>query len=95
MVKLILVKTTLYCACNIKSQQQRYSWITFDLDLKSSFITIMCITLKMNNITHVWSFPKDSILFAIDFTQNYIFQDYHEIQEMAFFSNHHSCAYML
>ncbi len=25
-------KTTLYCACNIKSQQQRYSWITFDLD---------------------------------------------------------------
>jgi hypothetical protein len=32
--------------------------------------------------TCMQSFPKDSILCAIDFAENCIFQDYHEIQEM-------------
>jgi hypothetical protein len=32
--------------------------------------------------TRIWSFPKKIILFAIDFEENYTFQDYHEIQEM-------------
>jgi hypothetical protein len=64
MVKLVLVKTTLYCACNIRSQQQRHSWITFDLNLRNSFIIIMCIIFKMNNITHVCNlFQK--ILFCV------------------------------